>query len=167
MEALPEENHFSHPDALTVCGTGCGGLWGAVRQLMIWLKKATKKSSEYWTFYAGGGTWTRTVLPQTDFESAASAIPPHRLTAFTAEFYITIFFRHWQEVFWWERSFLSYAMSIFCTLHLHKYTYRLVPASFSPVGTFPDYLAFSTYLFFTCRHFPWLLGCLCLPLFRL
>lgn len=31
MEALPKENHFSHPDALTVGGTGCGGLWGAVR----------------------------------------------------------------------------------------------------------------------------------------
>lgn len=27
---------------------------------------------------AGGGTWTRTWLPTTDFESASSAIPTHR-----------------------------------------------------------------------------------------
>ena len=30
-------------------------------------------------FGAGGGTWTRTVLPPTDFESVTSAIPSHRL----------------------------------------------------------------------------------------
>ena len=33
-------------------------------------------------FGADGGTWTHTELPTTDFESASSAIPTHRLTTF-------------------------------------------------------------------------------------
>ena len=31
LEALPKENEWSLSDAVTVCGTGGGSLWGAVR----------------------------------------------------------------------------------------------------------------------------------------
>lgn len=50
---------------------------------------------------ADGGTWTHTWLPTTDFESASSAIPTHRLTIILLlnKKYISTFFRQMQAFF--------------------------------------------------------------------